>query len=141
MFVRPTLLLFKKKRNEVWHRNKFETFSITATIQSRPNNSLSKYKYKNCEHYNREGHTIENYRTLKFYCNYCDKRGHTEDRCKFKNSTWISNKSSNQNGQQPLRRSQDNLQNIVPSTNTTDSSQTSHGLILTRPVVIHTDFL
>ncbi|KAI3459834.1 hypothetical protein Pfo_016497 [Paulownia fortunei] len=53
---------------------------------------------KHCDHCNRDGHTIENCRTLKFHCKFCDM----EKRCKFKNATWTSNNSGGQgNRSQP----------------------------------------
>ncbi|KAL5785997.1 hypothetical protein ACOSQ2_002115 [Xanthoceras sorbifolium] len=41
-----------------------ENFSIAAAIQNHSNNFSNKSKNKYCEHCNREGHTIENCRTL-----------------------------------------------------------------------------
>jgi len=48
------------------------------------------------KHCDRNGQTIEECWTLKFRCNYCDRRGHTEDRCKFKNGTWVPNNTGTQ---------------------------------------------
>ncbi|KAH7565818.1 hypothetical protein JRO89_XS08G0021400 [Xanthoceras sorbifolium] len=76
-----------------------ENFSIAATIQNHSNNSSNKLKNKYCEHCNREGHTIENCRTLKFHCKYCDRKGHIEDRCSYKNGSWKPNITSNRQGQ------------------------------------------
>ncbi|KAL3513054.1 hypothetical protein ACH5RR_025771 [Cinchona calisaya] len=56
---------------------------IAANVQ----NKASGIKItKTCDHYHRSGHTIEECRTLKYYCKFCDKSGHTEDRCRRKNN-------------------------------------------------------
>lgn len=55
-----------------------ENFSIAAAVHGKANNSLNNRKDKYCDHCNRVGHTIENCRTLKFHCKYCDNKGHTE---------------------------------------------------------------
>ncbi|KAK2971090.1 hypothetical protein RJ640_000453 [Escallonia rubra] len=107
-----------------------EIFSIAAAIQRRGNNFSNKSKDKNCEHCNREGHTVESCRTLKFHCKYCDRKGHTEDRCKFKNGTWVSNNTGGQGNrhntsQQRQRGFQGNAFHVA---NTTDSSQSTHGV-------------
>lgn len=68
-----------------------ENFSIAAATQSHQSNYSNKPKDKHCEHCNIDSHIIDNYRTLKFYCKFWDKRVHTNDRCKFKNGTWNSN--------------------------------------------------
>ncbi|KAK2992949.1 hypothetical protein RJ640_002288 [Escallonia rubra] len=107
-----------------------ENFSIAAAIQRRGNNFSNKSKDKHCEHCNREGHTIESCRTLKFHCKYCDRKGHTEDRCKFKNGTWVSNNTGGQGNrhntsQQRQRGFQGNAFHVA---NTTDSSQSTHGV-------------
>ncbi|KAL7116860.1 hypothetical protein ACP275_03G032800 [Erythranthe tilingii] len=96
-----------------------ENFSIAAAVHARSNNQPNKFKDKHCEHCNREGHTIENCRTLKFHCKYCDRKGHTKGRCKFKSGTWVSNNAGNRGSRQ--RGSQ--ASNIFPATNATDSSQ------------------
>ncbi|KAK2967943.1 hypothetical protein RJ640_029935 [Escallonia rubra] len=107
-----------------------ENFSIAAAIQRRGNNFSNKSKDKHCEHCNREGHTIESCHTLKFHCKYCDRKGHTEDRCKFKNGTWVSNNTGGQGNrhntsQQRQRGFQGNAFHVA---NTTDSSQSTHGV-------------
>jgi len=56
------------------------------------NNSTNKH-YEHCD---RNSHTIEECRTLKFRYNYCDMRDHTKDRCKFKNGTWVPNDTGTQ---------------------------------------------
>jgi len=60
-----------------------KNFSIAAVIHSRSNNMSNNSTNKHCEHCDRNGHTIKEWRALKFRCNYCDRRGHTGDRCKF----------------------------------------------------------
>ena len=42
-------------------------------------------KDKSREHCNKSGHTIYEYRNLKFHYKFC-RRGHTEDRCRQKNN-------------------------------------------------------
>lgn len=75
-----------------------ENFSITATaVHGRLNNSSNNSKDKYCHHCNRAGHTKENYRPIKFYCKYCDKKGYIEDRCKYKDKTWVFNNTQTQN--------------------------------------------
>ncbi|KAK2994361.1 hypothetical protein RJ640_017873 [Escallonia rubra] len=107
-----------------------EIFSITAAIQRRGNNFSNKSKDKHCEHCNREGHTIESCRTLKFHCKYCHRKGHTEDRCKFKNGTWVSNNTGGQgNRHNTSQQRQHGFQgNAFHVANTTDSSQSTHGV-------------
>ncbi|KAK3008274.1 hypothetical protein RJ639_014960 [Escallonia herrerae] len=110
-----------------------ENFSIAAAIQRRGNKFSNKSKDKHCEHCNREGHTIESCRTLKFHCKYCDRKGHTEDRCKFKNGMWVSNNTGGQGNrhntsQQRQCGSQGNAFNSFHVANTTDSSQSTHGV-------------
>jgi hypothetical protein len=56
------------------------------------NNSTNKH-YEHCD---RNSHTIEECRTLKFRYNYCDMKDHTKDRCKFKNGTWVPNDTGTQ---------------------------------------------
>lgn len=68
-----------------------ENFSIAAVVHGKTNNSLNNHKDKYYDHCNRESHTIENCRTLKFHCKCCDKKGHIEERCKYKNGTWVLN--------------------------------------------------
>ena len=53
-----------------------KNFSIVAAIQTSLQQLVNKSKGKHCEHCDREDHTTENCRTLKFYCKHCDKRGH-----------------------------------------------------------------
>ncbi|XP_068331494.1 uncharacterized protein [Pyrus communis] len=70
-----------------------DNFSLAAVVQT--------HSDQHYDHYNREGHTIDNCNTLKYHCNFCDKRGHTEDRCKIKNGTWVPNPNGghgNKNG-------------------------------------------
>ncbi|KAK2969268.1 hypothetical protein RJ640_021987 [Escallonia rubra] len=107
-----------------------ENFSIAAAIQRRGNHFSNKSKDKHCEHCNREGHTIESCRTLKFHCKYCDRKGHTEDRCKFKNGTWVSNNTGGQgNRHNTSQQRQHGFQgNAFHVANTTDSSQSTHGV-------------
>ena len=57
-----------------------QQFSLTTAAQGRSFKS-SYDPSKHCNHYNRDGHSIDNCRTLKFHCNFCDKGGHIEDRC------------------------------------------------------------
>ncbi|KAK2993289.1 hypothetical protein RJ640_022128 [Escallonia rubra] len=107
-----------------------ENFSIAAATQRRGNKFSNKSKDKHCEHCNREGHTIESCRTLKFHCKYCDRKGHTEDRCKFKNGTWVSNNTGGQgNRHNTSQQRQCGFQgNAFHVANTTDSSQSTHGV-------------
>ncbi|KAL5837710.1 hypothetical protein ACOSQ3_014879 [Xanthoceras sorbifolium] len=99
-----------------------ENFSIATAIQNHSNNFSNKLKNKYCEHCNKEGHTIENCRTLKFHCKHCDRKGHTEDICRYKNSSWKPNITSNRQGQlqHGFRK------NPFPATNVTNSSQSTH---------------
>nr|CAD1830596.1 unnamed protein product [Ananas comosus var. bracteatus] len=60
-----------------------ETFTIAANVQSKASGIKNT---KTCDHCHRSGHTIEECRTLKYYCKFCDKNGHTEDRCRRKNN-------------------------------------------------------
>lgn len=55
-----------------------KNFSIAAVLQSRQDHY--KNKGKQCDHCNKDGHTIENCHTLKYFYKICGKRGHTEDR-------------------------------------------------------------
>ncbi|KAK2973562.1 hypothetical protein RJ640_003132 [Escallonia rubra] len=107
-----------------------ENFSIAAAIQRRGNNFSNKSKDKHCEHCNREGHTVESCRTLKFHCKYYDRKGHTEDICKFKNGTWVSNNTGDQgNRHNTSQQRQNGFQgNAFHVANTTDSSQSTHGV-------------
>jgi len=99
-----------------------ESFSIAAAVQRRTNSFFNKSKDKHCEHCNREGHTIENCRTLKFHCN---RKGHTEDRCKFKNGTWSPNNSGSQNNRQQ-RGSQGNPSHVANVIDTHQSKNEIH---------------
>ncbi|KAL3505038.1 hypothetical protein ACH5RR_034879 [Cinchona calisaya] len=60
-----------------------ENFTIAANVQSKASGIKNT---KTCDHCHRSGHTIEECRTLKYYCKFCDKSGHTEDRCRRKNN-------------------------------------------------------
>ncbi|KAL3511008.1 hypothetical protein ACH5RR_030409 [Cinchona calisaya] len=60
-----------------------ENFTIAANVQSK---AFGIKNTKTCDHCHRSGHTIEECRTLKYYCKFCDKSGHTEDRCRRKNN-------------------------------------------------------
>nr|CAD1834152.1 unnamed protein product [Ananas comosus var. bracteatus] len=60
-----------------------ENFTIAANVQSKASGIKNT---KTCDHCHRSGHTIEECRTLKYYCKFCDKNGHTEDRCRRKNN-------------------------------------------------------
>lgn len=60
-----------------------ETFTIAANVQSKASGIKNT---KTCDHCHRSGHTIEECRTLKYYCKFCNKNGHTEDRCRRKNN-------------------------------------------------------
>ncbi|KAL8110835.1 hypothetical protein AgCh_026541 [Apium graveolens] len=57
-------LVFQDETQRQITSESIENFSIDAAIQSRPSNFSNKFKNKQCEHYNRKGHTIENYRTI-----------------------------------------------------------------------------
>ncbi|KAG6401762.1 hypothetical protein SASPL_138627 [Salvia splendens] len=61
-----------------------ENFSIAATVQGKSFPSKNS-KEKLCDHCHRSGHIIADCRTLKYHCTFCNKRGHTEDRCRLKN--------------------------------------------------------
>ncbi|KAL3538662.1 hypothetical protein ACH5RR_002028 [Cinchona calisaya] len=60
-----------------------ENFTIAANVQSKASGIKNT---KTCDHCHRSGYTIEECRTLKYYCKFCDKSGHTEDRCRRKNN-------------------------------------------------------
>ncbi|KAL3515849.1 hypothetical protein ACH5RR_022751 [Cinchona calisaya] len=60
-----------------------ENFTIAENVQSKASGMNNT---KTCDHCHRSGHTIEECRTLKYYCKFCDKSGHTEDRCRWKNN-------------------------------------------------------
>ncbi|KAL3538213.1 hypothetical protein ACH5RR_001579 [Cinchona calisaya] len=60
-----------------------ENFTIAANVQSKASGINNT---KTCDHCHRSGHTIEECRTLKYYCKFCDKSGHMEDRCRRKNN-------------------------------------------------------
>lgn len=67
-------------------------------------------------------------KSLKFYCNHCDKEGHTEDRCRYKNGTWVLNNRGTQRNrqnqhQQQQRGSRGNTRNSFSSANAMDSSK------------------
>ena len=58
-----------------------KNFLIASTVQTKT--TYSKFtKDKSCEHSNKSGHAIDECQILKFHCKFCDKRGHTEDRCR-----------------------------------------------------------
>ena len=92
-----------------------KNFSIVATFWRRQNNYNNKPKGKHYDHYNKDGYTIENCCTLKFYCKFCNMRGHTQERCKFKNSTWTSNYSRGQGNRNQSSRG--NSLHTSPTTN------------------------
>ncbi|KAG0457850.1 hypothetical protein HPP92_023007 [Vanilla planifolia] len=60
-----------------------KNFTIATNVQSKASGIKNT---KTCDHCHRSGHTIEECRTLKYYCKFCDKSGHTEDRCRRKNN-------------------------------------------------------
>ena len=63
-----------------------KNFSISSAVQKKT--TYSKFaKDKSCEQCNKSGHTIDLYRIVRFYCKFCDRRGHTEDRCQHKNNS------------------------------------------------------
>ncbi|KAG0472056.1 hypothetical protein HPP92_016602 [Vanilla planifolia] len=60
-----------------------ENFTIAANVQSKASGIKNT---KTCDHCHHSGHTIEECRTLKYYCKFYEKSGHTEDRCRRKNN-------------------------------------------------------
>jgi len=105
-----------------------ENFSIAAAINSHPNSLSKKFmKNKHCEHCNRDGHTIDNCRTLKFHCVLCNKDGHTEDHCKVKNGTYNTGTQTNKHNQSQQRQQgpRSSASRTFSAANTADSSQTA----------------
>jgi len=113
----------QEETQQQMNSNPGENFSIAASVHGRSAN-WKQSKGKTCEHCNKLGHTINECRTLKFHYTYCDKRGHTEDRCCIKNGMWNSN---GRHGQQ--QRIKNNSKSSHSSTtNMENSSSLPHDI-------------
>ncbi|KAL3499634.1 hypothetical protein ACH5RR_038727 [Cinchona calisaya] len=91
-----------------------ENFTIAANVQSKASGIKNT---KMCDHCHRSGHTIEECRTLKYYCKFCDKSRHTEDRCRRKN-----NKAGPQQQNRASRSKPQSAANMAENSNMNDDN-------------------
>ena len=67
-------VIIQEETQQQFLSNPTKNFTIATHGQGQTNQK--NYKGKYCEHCSRTDHSINECRTLKFHCNFCDKRTH-----------------------------------------------------------------